>query len=172
MTISGLTKSTIKKQDEPKSWEVQRDLIHHKLNQLKTQREKSRLGRKPLDIDLERLEELAELGLINIHIAESLGISEKTFYVRLGEDNSQFSQAYKTGRSAWREAVAVSINVQSVFNPIVNIFRAKNALDWKDQRTVDTTGKIEVLVTHQVLAPVEPAKVIEFVMDQVSLDFP
>jgi DNA invertase Pin-like site-specific DNA recombinase len=63
------------------------------------------MGRKPIDIDIEKVERLAGQGLTYDEIALSLGINRSTLYERKRQ-NQEFSDAIKRGRA--RGAVEVT----------------------------------------------------------------
>ncbi|KKK82745.1 hypothetical protein LCGC14_2800350, partial [marine sediment metagenome] len=103
------------------------------------------------------------------YVAAKLGISDTHWNdirgsrnIPQGVDISAISAAIKRGCSLARSKVQGYLMKHAKNNVIGAIFLAKqeHLLDYKDQRSVEQTGQMEVIVTHRVLPPVE-SKVIE-----------
>lgn len=118
------------------------------------------MGNK-IDIDLEKLYKLAEMGLSEEQIATSFGISVSTI-ARRKRDDDTFASTLKAGKQAGVTAVTNAL-FTSATNPdkpntSAQIFFLKNRGGWRDKQEVDTnlTGGIDV--THDVDAALQALK--------------
>lgn len=95
--------------------------------------EKRKPGKPRIDIDLERVTELARQGLTNEQIAAALGISRTTLQSRKRE-SEQFAQAIEKGQALGIEAVSNALFQNAVGgNVTAQIFFLKARAKWKDR---------------------------------------
>ena len=101
---------------------------------------------KPIDLD--KLYDLAKIGLSEEQIAISLGISVSTI-ARRKRDDDTFNETLKAGKQAGISAVTNSLFESATAdkpNTSAQIFFLKNRAAWRDRTEVDTNiaGGIEV----------------------------
>ena len=65
-----------------------------------------RTTQKIIQIDLDKVEELASEGLTKEQVAHNMAVSERTFYRRDQELNGAISEAYRRGKSKGVRVVA------------------------------------------------------------------
>jgi hypothetical protein len=107
-------------------------------------------GRKTIEIDYDKVEQLAAQGLTERQIAESMGISR----------DAAFEAAIKAGASRGLEAVTNALweNATQKGNVAAAIFYLKNRGGWTDKAQVEAQHSGEVLVEHDVAAALEALK--------------
>ena len=104
------------------------------------------------DIDLDKLYDLAKIGLSEEQIAVSLGISPSTI-TRRKRDDDQFDRALKAGKQAGISAVTNSLFDAATAdkpNTSAQIFYLKNRAGWRDKTEVDANIAADVTVTHDI----------------------
>jgi predicted transcriptional regulator len=90
-----------------------------------------------IEIDIRKVEALAERGLSQEQIAAALGISEGTLYARKKE-NEEFDAAIKRGRSKGIGHVANKLMEQiNAGNIAATIFFLKAQAGWRDANKVE-----------------------------------
>ena len=113
---------------------------------------------KPIDLD--KLYNLAKIGLSEEQIAISLGISVSTI-ARRKRDDDTFAETLKAGKQAGISAVTNSLFESATAdkpNTSAQIFYLKNRGGWRDRAEVDAniTGGIEV--THDIDSALQALK--------------
>lgn len=111
-------------------------------------------------IDLEKLYNLAKIGLSEAQIAVSLGISVSTI-ARRKRDSDTFAAALKAGQQA---------GVQTVTNALfegatgekpstsAQIFWLKNRAGWRDRSEVDANISADISMSHDIDAALQALK--------------
>ena len=112
-------------------------------------------------IDLEKLYELAKMGLSEEQIGTSLGISVSTI-ARRKRDDDTFADTLKAGKQAGITAVTNQLFNSATDpdkpNTSAAIFFLKNRAGWRDRQEVDAylSGSIET--THDIDAALQAIK--------------
>lgn len=103
----------------------------------------SKAGKPRIEIDLERVTELASRGLSQEQIASALGISERTLRNRKTDD-AAFADAIKKGQALGIEEVANALfdNAKGG-NVTAQIFFLKARAKWKDRHEEAGEGEDE-----------------------------
>ncbi len=116
-------------------------------------------GRKTIEIDYDKVEQLAAQGLTERQIAESMGISRATVQRRKAND-AAFEAAIKAGAARGLEAVTNALweNATQKGNVAAAIFYLKNRGGWTDKAQVEAQHSGEVVVEHDVAAALEALK--------------
>lgn len=94
-----------------------------------------------IEIDLKRVESLAGRGLTKEKIAEALGISQATLYIKQRED-PEFLQAITRGRAKAEAIVADKLweNATKRNNVTAQIFYLKSRCGWSEKSQVEVTN--------------------------------
>ena len=113
-------------------------------------------GRKTVEIDLAKVEALAERGLTERQIGEALGISRSTVQRRKADDDA-FAAAIKAGQARGIVAVTNALwdNAVEKGNTAAAIFYLKNRAGWTDRAAVEAQHSGEVVLEHDVTAALE-----------------
>ena len=99
------------------------------------------MGRKPIQIDLNKVEEYAKFCDNEEEIALALGISYRTFQYRKKE-YCDFCEAIKRGKSKANVFVGGKLmQLVREGNPAATIFYMKARCGWKDVERKEITGK-------------------------------
>ena len=116
-------------------------------------------GRKTLEIDYAKVEQLAAQGLTERQIAESMGISRSTVQRRKASDEA-FEAAIKAGASRGLEQVTNALweNATQKGNVAAAIFYLKNRGGWTDRAAVEAQHSGELIVEHDITAALEALK--------------
>ena len=116
-------------------------------------------GRKTLEIDYAKVEQLAAQGLTERQIAESMGISRSTVQRRKASDEA-FEAAIKAGASRGLEQVTNALweNATAKGNVAAAIFYLKNRGGWTDRAAVEAQHSGELIVEHDITAALEALK--------------
>lgn len=113
------------------------------------------MARLPIDIDTERVKELAAQGLSEVQIGQTLGISPSTI-TRRKRECDHFDRALKEGRAEGIEKVTNSLfrAATDAERPNVSaaIFYLKNRdrANWSDRQEHDVSGHISHDHDHNV----------------------
>ena len=100
------------------------------------------MARRRIEIDLERVEELAGHGLTLEQIALDLGISVRTLHNRK-RDFADFAQAIKKGRARGVVAVANKLwEAVEAGNLTAIIFYLKTRGGWSEKARLDVSGSV------------------------------
>lgn len=100
-----------------------------------------RVTKPKLEIDLQKVEQYSALGLSQEHIAQCLGISERTLRNRKKE-SSEFAEAIKRGKAKGIALVTSKLMEQvKEGNTTAMIFFLKTQAGWKEARAVELTGR-------------------------------
>lgn len=105
---------------------------------------------KPIDLD--KLYNLAKIGLSEEQIAISLGISVSTI-ARRKRDDDTFAETLKAGKQAGITTVTNSLFESATAdkpNTSAQIFFLKNRAAWRDRTEVDTNIAGGIEVTHDI----------------------
>jgi alpha-glucuronidase len=102
-------------------------------------------GHPPIELteeDIQKIESLAAKGLVQTEIAEALGICYDTFLQKKRE-YPQMIDAIKKGRAKGIAAVSNALfnNAVQGNNVAAQIFYLKARAQWKDNQSVELTGK-------------------------------
>ena len=113
-------------------------------------------GRKTVDIDMAKVEALAERGLTERQIGEALGISRSTVQRRKADDEA-FAAAIKAGQARGVVAVTNALwdNAVEKGNVAAAIFYLKNRAGWTDRAAVEAQHSGEVVVEHDITAALD-----------------
>lgn len=104
------------------------------------------MPRKKIQLDIEKVEELAARGLSFEQIAASLGVSDKTLLTKRRE-NSEISDAIKRGRDKGISVVANKLFESAKSgNVTAMIFYLKAHAGWTDKTQVEVTNTQPVQV--------------------------
>ena len=118
-------------------------------------------GRTPIELDLEKVEQLAAQGLNEEQIAYSLGISQATI-TRRKKDNEDFVEALKRGKARGIEQVSNTLWKAATDpekpNMAAAIFFMKARANWRERADVDVQHSGSVTVDHDVGAALEALK--------------
>jgi transcriptional regulator with XRE-family HTH domain len=109
------------------------------------------LGNK-IEIDYEKLYQLASIGLSEAQIATSMGISESTI-ARRKRDDDRFDSTLKAGKQAGITEVTNSLFQSATGekpNTSAQIFFLKNRAGWRDRTEVDANLNGSVVVEHDI----------------------
>lgn len=99
------------------------------------------MGRKPIQIDLKKVEEYAKFCDNEEEIALALGISYPTLR-RRKKDSEQFDQAIKRGKAKANAFVGGKLmQLVREGNPAATIFYMKARCGWRDVERKEITGK-------------------------------
>ena len=127
--------------------------------QSKEMQTKLKPGRPRIEIDLQRVEELAALGLTQARIAEGLGVSGQLLSNRKHGRNGNgegiligFAEAIKRGHFKWSESLARKVETRltaggpTADNMLMFSTKQYHGLGWMDERSVRHSGTIEHVV--------------------------
>jgi len=109
------------------------------------------------DIDLDRLYNLAKMGLSEDQIAISLGISASTI-TRRKRDDDQFDRTLKAGKQKGVETVTNALFEGATGakpSTSAQIFFLKNRAGWRDKTEVDANLSGDVAVNHDIDAALQ-----------------
>lgn len=112
------------------------------------------------EIDLDKLYNLAKIGLSEEQIATSLGISASTV-TRRKRDDEQFDRTLKAGKQAGIDAVTNALFQGATGdkpNTSAQIFFLKNRAGWRDKTEVDANLSGDVTVNHDIDAALQSLK--------------
>ena len=112
------------------------------------------------DIDLDRLYNLAKMGLSEDQIATSLGISRSTISRRKREDDT-FATTLMRGKQKGVEAVTNALFENATGDKpstSAQIFFLKNRAGWRDRQEVDANLSGSVVVDHDVDSALQALK--------------
>jgi transposase len=119
------------------------------------------MGRKPIEIDLARVEQLAAEGLSEEQIALSLGISQDTI-TRRKQNSAAFAEALKRGKARGIKTVANTLFRAATDpekpNMAAAIFYLKARGQWREKADVSVEHSGSVKVDHDVTAALEALK--------------
>ena len=114
-------------------------------------------GRKKIEIDLEKVEQLASRGLTKAQVASAVGISESQWYARESQE-PDISEAYKRGKTKGVGTIANSLfEAARSGNITAQIFFLKCQGGWREAQRVEISGpdggsvKVEVEDARQQL---------------------
>ena len=113
-----------------------------------------------IDIDYEKLYDLAKIGLSEDQIATSLGISLSTVAARKRDDHT-FCTTLKAGKQAGISAVTNSLFESATAekpNTSAQIFYLKNRGGWRDRTEVDANINGGIEVTHDIDSALQALK--------------
>lgn len=117
------------------------------------------MGNK-IDIDYDKLYQLAEMGLSEAQIATSMGISESTI-ARRKRDDDRFDSTLKAGKQAGITEVTNSLFQSATGdkpNTSAQIFFLKNRAGWRDKTELDANVSGSVVVDHDVETALQSLK--------------
>ncbi|QDP52878.1 MAG: hypothetical protein Unbinned4512contig1001_16 [Prokaryotic dsDNA virus sp.] len=112
------------------------------------------------EINLEKVEKLAAIGLSEQQIAESLGISRSTI-TRRKRDDDAFAAALRAGKAAGIAAVTNALFEAATGekpNTSAQIFYLKNRAGWKDKQDIDANLTGDVTLNHDVEAAMQAVR--------------
>ena len=113
-----------------------------------------------IEIDYEKLYDLAKIGLSEDQIATSLGISLSTVAARKRDDNT-FCTTLKAGKQAGITTVTNSLFESATAdkpNTSAQIFYLKNRGGWRDRTEVDANVSGGIEVTHDIDSALQALK--------------
>jgi transcriptional regulator with XRE-family HTH domain len=113
---------------------------------------------KPIDLD--KLYDLAKIGLSEEQIAISLGISVSTI-ARRKRDDDTFNETLKAGKQAGITTVTNSLFESATAdkpNTSAQIFFLKNRAQWRDRTEVDANISGGIEVTHDIDSALQALK--------------
>lgn len=103
-------------------------------------KEKPKLGRKPVPIDLVAVEKMASQGLNQEQIASVVGLKSSQWYERC-KQNPDISEAYKRGKSKGVLAISNALFEQARSgNTTAQIFFLKAQGGWRENIRLEHTG--------------------------------
>jgi len=118
-----------------------------------TEQKKSTVGRKPIEITkeiIDQAETLAAQGMTQVQIALALGMGESTLYEKM-EKYPEFSEAIKSGK-----AQGIAMVTEKLLEKVMGmdttsiLFYLKCQAGWRDSQDVNVnssgTNKIEITV--------------------------
>lgn len=112
------------------------------------------------EIDLDKLYNLAKIGLSEEQIAISLGISVATIG-RRKRDDDRFAETLKAGKQRGIDAVTNALFEGATGdkpNTSAQIFFLKNRAGWRDKTEVDANLSGDVTVNHDIDAALQSLK--------------
>jgi hypothetical protein len=113
-----------------------------------------------IEIDLEKLYNLAKIGLSEEQIAVSLGISLTTI-ARRKRDDDTFATTLKAGKQRGIDAVTNSLFESATAekpNTSAQIFFLKNRAGWRDKTEVDANVSGDITMTHDIESVLQSLK--------------
>jgi hypothetical protein len=113
-----------------------------------------------IEIDLEKLYNLAKIGLSEEQIAVSLGISLTTI-ARRKRDDDTFATTLKAGKQRGIDAVTNSLFESATAekpNTSAQIFFLKNRAGWLDKTEVDANVSGDITMTHDIESVLQSLK--------------
>ena len=115
-------------------------------------------GKPRIEIDLDRVTELAAQGLTNEQIAAALGISRTTLQARKRE-SELFAQAIEKGQALGIEAVSNALFENAkAGNVTAQIFFLKARAKWKDRHDEGGEGDDETVTPVEVRVEVKSGR--------------
>jgi hypothetical protein len=113
-----------------------------------------------IEIDLEKLYNLAKIGLSEEQIAVSLGVSLTTI-ARRKRDDDTFATTLKAGKQRGIDAVTNSLFESATAekpNTSAQIFFLKNRAGWRDKTEVDANVSGDITMTHDIESVLQSLK--------------
>ena len=113
-----------------------------------------------IEIDLEKLYNLAKIGLSEEQIAVSLGVSLTTI-ARRKRDDDTFATTLKAGKQRGIDAVTNSLFESATAekpNTSAQIFFLKNLAGWRDKTEVDANVSGDITMTHDIESVLQSLK--------------
>lgn len=113
-----------------------------------------------IEIDLEKLYNLAKIGLSEEQIAVSLGISLTTI-ARRKRDDDTFATTLKAGKQRGIDAVTNSLFESATAekpNTSAQIFFLKSRAGWLDKTEVDANVSGDITMTHDIESVLQSLK--------------
>ena len=113
-----------------------------------------------IEIDLEKLYNLAKIGLSEEQIAVSLGVSLTTI-ARRKRDDDTFAKTLKAGKQRGIDAVTNSLFESATAekpNTSAQIFFLKNRAGWRDKTEVDANVSGDITMTHDIESVLQSLK--------------
>ena len=113
-----------------------------------------------IEIDLEKLYNLAKIGLSEEQIAVSLGVSLTTI-ARRKRDDDTFAKTLKAGKQRGIDAVTNSLFESATAekpNTSAQIFFLKDRAGWRDKTEVDANVSGDITMTHDIESVLQSLK--------------